>query len=141
MRQQTQQPEPLSVATALPPLPPIARKQLVLRYHATKPRGTMDVTHQYQSAFLLGVEAFCLSQGYRRLQDALPGIVQVFDRGVDPKTKKQRPDRFLVVIHVESIQLVFIVENIELYHNFAGDHLLVVPLLPEILHSQHGISC
>ncbi len=140
MKHQTPQHESLSVVAALPPLQP-TKRQLILRYNQTRPRGTQDITHSHGSAFALGVEAYCLSQGYQRLQDAIPGIVQVWDRGYDSVTKKPKPDKYLVVVHVEGYELVFIIESISLYHNFAADHLLVVPILPEILRTEHGISC
>ncbi len=63
MKQQTPQPESLSAAAALPPLQPIAKKQLILRYTATRPRGSLDLTHSHGTAFLLGVEAYAQVQG------------------------------------------------------------------------------
>ena len=59
------------------------------------------------------------------------GIVVTYDS----VTKKPKNDKYLVVVHVEHYEFVFLLENLLLYTQFAGDHLLVVPILPEVLHS------
>ena len=138
MKQQTSHE---SVAASLPLLQQVKR-QLILRYRGPVSRGTENISSQYSDVFALGVEAYASTQGYRRLQDAIPGIVQVWDRGgIDAVTKKQKPDRFIAAIRVEHYEFVFLIENLSLFTQFASDYLLVVPIIPELLRSLHAINC
>src|SRR6266699_1564184 len=74
-------------------------KRLVLKFWGNRPRGLMDVSHQYSLALVDGIQAYLSRHGYVRLMDIIAGAVELYDRG---KPSEAMLDRYLVVAHTHN---------------------------------------
>jgi hypothetical protein len=112
---------------------------LVLQYWSDRPRSTIDVSQKYSLAD--GIEAHCREHGYVRLQDHIPGVIEVYDRG---KTDGMH-DRFWVIVRVHNpgqpkYIFVLAVESFDTLMVLMRDTLLsCIPLVPEVLKRIHGV--
>jgi hypothetical protein len=105
------------------------------KYLHIHPRGIEEQRHP-----IVDLPAFLREYGYTRLDDHIPGRVELWDR----LKEQELVARYLVIVHTKRDEqpytCVFAIEDFEHLMLFLdGGPLFSIPLLPQILYRFHGI--